>query len=158
MLFVNTAAVRRFAWFTHLSSMFLWLWDVHEWVPMTQSLELHSEVSAHHLWCSGWGTCPYKHLHNGEITFWLPTGGQRVHQCSCSYLNVLIVNARVGDSLESHSLVADFCGQLLDDFLHLLHCFGNQVMPPFHLSVPGKTPHVTGNCSLCLQWEADKSA
>lgn len=63
------------------------------------------------------------------------------------------MNAGVGDSLESRGLIADFCSQLLDDFLHLLHCFGNQIMSLFHLSVPRKTLHFTGNCSLCLQWK-----
>lgn len=63
------------------------------------------------------------------------------------------MNARVGDSLESRGLIADFCSQLLDYFLHLLHCFGNQIMSLFHLSVPRKTLHFTGNRSLCLQWK-----
>lgn len=64
-------------------------------------------------------------------------GTQR--QVGLAHLNVPIVHEGVRDGLESDVLVADFGGQMVDGFLHLLHSLGNPLAPQVHLG--GREQH-----------------
>lgn len=54
-----------------------------------------------------------------------------------AYLNVPIVCVRIRHGLESNVLVADFCGQMVDNPLHFLHNLGDPLAPQAHLGVRG---------------------
>lgn len=62
-------------------------------------------------------------------------GAQR--QVRPAHLKVPVVRQRVRDSLEAHVLVADVCGQAVDDRLQLLHSLGNPPAPQVHLGEKG---------------------
>lgn len=65
-----------------------------------------------------------------------------MEQVRPAYLNVSIVRVRVRDGLESNVLVADFCGQVVDDTLHLLHNLGELLAPRAHLGGKGSAQTV----------------
>lgn len=59
-----------------------------------------------------------------------------------AYLNVLIVCVRARDGLEPDVLVADFCGQMMDHFLHFFHHLGDPLVPQVHLHAKGSAKAV----------------
>lgn len=62
-------------------------------------------------------------------------GAPQTGRESPAYLNVLVVCVRDRHGFEATVLVADFCSQKVDDFLHLLHSLRNLLSPQVHLGV-----------------------
>lgn len=63
------------------------------------------------------------------------------------YLNIPVVGVGVRHNLKSEVLEADFCGQTVDDPLHLLHNLGDLPAPQVHLCERGRhSSHL--RCSL----------
>lgn len=69
-------------------------------------------------------------LSQGLDAFWSSSDRE-----SPAYLNVLVVCVRDRHGFEATVLVADFCSQKVDDFLHLLHSLRNLLSPQVHLGV-----------------------